>query len=60
MQACPSGMQALAHSFLPVGQLAPQAVPLQVAWPPAGAAQAVHEVPQLAGDVFDAHRLLHA
>jgi hypothetical protein len=53
-------MQAFAHTFLPAGQLEPQAVPLHVASPPEGAAHAVHEVPQLAGDVFPAHVPLQA
>jgi hypothetical protein len=53
-------MQALAHGFLPAPQLAPHAVPSQVAVPPAGAAHAVHDEPQLAVDVFETHMPLQA
>jgi hypothetical protein len=60
MHAWPSGMQALAHGFLPAPQLAPHAVPSQVAVPPAGAAHAVHDEPQLAVDVFETHMPLQA
>lgn len=60
MQDCPSGMQAFAHTFLPSGHFGPQVVPLHVASPPVGAAHAVHEVPQLAGEVFEAHMPLQA
>jgi len=60
MQDCPSGMQTFAHSFLPGGQVAPQALPSQVAVPPWGVAHAEHEPPQVAGAVSSAHAPLHA
>jgi hypothetical protein len=60
MHACPSGMQTLAQSFLPVGQLAPHVVPLHVAAPPVGGEHAVQEVPQLAVEVSLAHMPLQA
>jgi len=51
MQAEPAAMQTLAQSFSPVGQLAPQVVPSQVAVPPCGDEQAEQEAPHDAGEV---------
>ena len=51
MQAAPFGMQTLAQTFWPVGQLAPQVVPSQVAVPPCGVEQAEQDVPHDAGEV---------
>jgi hypothetical protein len=51
IQAVPFGMQTLAQSFSPVGQLAPQVVPSQVAVPPCGVEQAEQEVPHDAGEL---------
>ena len=48
-------MQAPAHSFWPVGQVPPQAVPSQVAVPPVGTGQATHAVPQFATSLFFTH-----
>jgi hypothetical protein len=60
MQASPSGMQTFAQGFLPGGQLEPHFVPSQVAVPPWGAAQAEHEVPQVAGETSGAQVPLQA
>jgi hypothetical protein len=54
MQAMAFAMQASAQTFSPVGQLAPQVVPSQVAAPPCGAEQAEQEVPHDAGEVSSA------
>jgi hypothetical protein len=48
-------MQAPAHSFWPVGQLPPQAVPSQVAVPPAGTGQGTQAEPQLATSLLATH-----
>jgi hypothetical protein len=49
LQAWLVGMQAPAHSFVPWGHSAPHRVPSQVAFPPMGTGQGVHELPQLLG-----------
>jgi hypothetical protein len=49
MQGWPMGMHAPAQRVVPEGQRVPQTVPSQVASPPSGAGQGVHELPQLAG-----------
>src|SRR3954453_513378 len=48
-------MQAPAHSFWPVGQIPPQAVPSQVAVPPAGTGHATQAEPQLATSLLATH-----
>ena len=40
-----ASMHAPAHSFIPDGQVPPHVVPSQVAVPPVGTGQAVHNVP---------------
>jgi hypothetical protein len=60
MQDAPFAMHAFAHTFWFDGQLAPQAAPSHVAVPPAGAGQAVHDVPHEAGDLSSTQRPLHA
>lgn len=47
-------MHSPAHSLSPAGQVPPQLVPSQVAVPPVGVGQAVHELPQVATAVFEA------
>jgi hypothetical protein len=59
MHAVPSGMQVPAHSCLPAGHAPPQRPPLQVAVPPAGAGQGVHELPQVAGSLSLTQRPSH-
>ncbi len=46
VQAALFAMQLPAHSFCPVGHVAPQVVPSQVAVPPVGAVHGVHAAPQ--------------
>jgi hypothetical protein len=53
------GMQAAPHTLKPALQVKPQLMPSQVAAPSVGAAHAVHEVPQLAGALFETQALLH-
>jgi hypothetical protein len=55
-QAIAMSMQPPLQSFLPGGQLPPHDPPVQVALPPAGAAHAVHELPQVAGLVSSTQR----
>jgi hypothetical protein len=60
MHDAPPGMHAFAHTFCPGGQLAPHDAPSHVAVPPAGAGQAVHDVPHDAGDLSSTQRPLQA
>jgi hypothetical protein len=57
--ACPAGMQAPEHSFWPVRQVPPHAMPSQVAVPPVGAVHATHDTPQVSGARFDTQALPH-
>jgi len=51
----PPALVAVAIVRVKVGSITPQIVPLHVAVPEAGVAQAVHEVPHVAMLVFEAH-----
>jgi hypothetical protein len=53
-------MQAPAHSFIPDGQAPPHMVPSQVAVPPVGIGQALHDVPHPDVLVFAMQALPHA
>jgi hypothetical protein len=53
------GMQAPAQSFWLAGQVPPQAVPSQVAVPPVGTVQGVHEAPQVSTAAFETQAPLH-
>jgi hypothetical protein len=60
MQVWSCAMHAPAQSFWLAGQVPPHDVPSHVAVPPpVGAVQAVHEVPQLVGLVFDTQVVPH-
>jgi hypothetical protein len=60
MQEAALSMQTFAHSFCPMGHVAPQLVPSQVAVPPCGARHAEQEEPHDAGEVSRAQPPLHA
>jgi hypothetical protein len=51
--------QAPWHRIFPVGQEAPQAIPSQVAVPPAGALHGVQAPPQVLGSLFDTQAPAH-
>jgi hypothetical protein len=55
LQAWDMGMQAPAQSFVPPGQRLPQAAPSQVASPPVGTAQGMHEPPHVLTSVSLTH-----
>jgi hypothetical protein len=53
-------MHTPAHSFIPDGQVPPHMVPSQVAVPPVGIGQALHDVPHPDVLVFAMQALPHA
>jgi hypothetical protein len=55
LQAWPFGMQSLAQSLYPPGHTAPHAPPVQVALPPVGTEQGVHEAPHDEIELLSAH-----
>jgi hypothetical protein len=59
VQAFCIGMHVPAHTFWPPGQVTPHLVPSQLAVPPVGGAQAVHEVPHVCGSRLLAHAFPH-
>jgi hypothetical protein len=50
-----SGTHAVAHSFVPAGQVAPQELPSQVASPPTGTKHGLQLCPQCVTSMFDTH-----